>query len=252
VAKQKINEGKTLNPSFVSQSLGKVKDEPPVKNVAATMYAAGSDTTVSTMSTFILAMLKYPDVQRKAQHELDRVLEGSLPTFEDQDSLPYLTALVMEALRWNTALPFGVTHRVISDDIYNGYYIPAGAMVIPNAWSMLNDEEMYPDPTRFNPDRFLKDEKLNAEIRDPRLIAFGFGRRRCPGRYMAFSSVWITVASILATMDITKTMDANGDVVEPTGEYESLTIQMPKPFKCSIKPRSKQAEALVRSSLEEE
>ena len=52
-------------------------------------------------------MLKYPDVQRKAQHELDRVLKGSLPTFEDQDSLPYLMALAMEALRWNTALPFG-------------------------------------------------------------------------------------------------------------------------------------------------
>ena len=83
---------------------------------------------------------------------------------------------------------------------------------------------------------------------------------------MAFSSIWITVASILATMDITKTIDANGNVVEPSGEYESLTIQfvcsfynlghsdtdrMPKPFKCSIKPRSKQAEAAVRSSLEE-
>jgi len=249
VAKQRINEGSNL-PSFVSHSLEKLKDEQTVKDVAATMFTASSDTTIYSLSNFISAMLKHPDVQRKAQHELDTVLKGSLPAFEDQDSLPYLMAVVMETLRWNAAAPFGVPHCVISDDIYDGYYIPAGAMVMANAWSMLNDEEMYPDPFRFNPDRFLKDGKLNPEIRDPRLIAFGFGRRICPGRHMAFSSLWITAASILATMNITKAIDANGNVVEPSGEYESM-LQMPKSFECNIKSRSKQAEALIRSALEE-
>lgn len=53
-------------------------------------------------------------------------------------------------------------------------------MVIPNVWTMLYDEEMYPNPTSFNPDRFLKDGKLNPEVRDPTLMAFGFGRRSVP------------------------------------------------------------------------
>jgi hypothetical protein len=91
----------------------------------------------------------------------------------------------------------------------------------------------------------------------------------CPGRYMAFSSVWIAVASIIAVFDITKAVDENGNVIEPSHEYSSSLVwyvkllsivqalnlfhlvfpfSMPLPFECSIKPRSKDAEDLIRSS----
>ena len=78
-------------------------------------------------------MAMYPDVQRKAQQELDHVVGSDrLPDFEDHNSLPYVSALLREVLRWHIVLQIAVPHRALSDDEYNGYHIPAGTIVIPN------------------------------------------------------------------------------------------------------------------------
>lgn len=90
---------------------------------------------MSTLSTFVLAMVKYPEVQAKAQRELDSVLgPNQLPSFADKESLPYLKAIVEECLRWEVLLPFSIPHLSTQEDIYNGYYIPAGTLVLPNTW----------------------------------------------------------------------------------------------------------------------
>jgi cytochrome P450 len=79
-----------------------------IKAVAANMYGAGADTTVSALGTFILGMLVNPDAQRTAQAELDAVVgKGQLPDFTDEPSLPYTTAIVKEALRWKNVTPIG-------------------------------------------------------------------------------------------------------------------------------------------------
>src|SRR6266704_2930342 len=100
---------------------------------------------------------------------------------------------------------------------------------------MLHDETVYPDPFSFKPERFLKSGKINKEVRDPIHMAFGYGRRSvinkqyppkkkkrnqilyyrlCPGRHLAVSAVWITIASLIAAFDITKAIDENGNVIE--------------------------------------
>lgn len=75
-----------------------------------------------------------PQVQARAQDELDRVLGDRLPTAEDLDSLPYLNAVLSEILRWHSVAPLGIPHRLIKDDTYNGYFLPAGTIVIVNGW----------------------------------------------------------------------------------------------------------------------
>lgn len=80
-------------------------------------------------------MIIYPEIQKKAQAQLDEVVgENRLPNFADRPSLPYIDALVRESVRWQPVLPLGVPHRLLADDEYNGYFIPKGTLVIANQW----------------------------------------------------------------------------------------------------------------------
>ena len=82
-----------------------------------------------------MAMACYPEVQKKARAELDAVVgPNRLPSWEDRDSLPYITAIAKESIRWQSVVPLGVPHRSLADDEYKGYYIPAGSTVIANIW----------------------------------------------------------------------------------------------------------------------
>lgn len=90
---------------------------------------------VSTLSTFVLAMVKYPGVQQKAQAELDSVIsQGRLPSFDQQNLIPSLMAIVKECLRWQVVTPLGIPHVLTADDEYAGYTLPAGTICISNIW----------------------------------------------------------------------------------------------------------------------
>jgi len=193
-------------------------------------------------------MVCYPEVQKKAQAELDEVLSGRLPEHSDLPSLPYLSALVKEIYRWQPVTPLGVPHQSTSDDLYNDYHIPANSIVIPNQWAMLNDEQVYPEPHEFKPERFLKNGKLDRSVRDPMDIAFGFGRRICPGKHMAHSTLTLTAASVLSTFDLVRKVDENDREIEPKKEYTRLAVRQPLDFPCVIKPRSRYTVELIRSS----
>jgi cytochrome P450 len=84
---------------------------------------------------------------------------------------------------------------------------------------MLHDEAAYQDPETFNPDRFLRDGQLDPDVRDPATAAFGYGRRICPGRLMAYESMWFTIVSVLAAFDVMRAKDEHGAEITPTGEY---------------------------------
>lgn len=83
-------------------------------------------------------MLVRPDVMQRAQAEIDAVIgRDHLPTIEDRDRLPYVQALYLETLRWQQAAPLGMPHRVTEDDLYEGYYLPKGSVVIANIWCVV-------------------------------------------------------------------------------------------------------------------
>ncbi|KAI3617022.1 cytochrome p450 [Moniliophthora roreri] len=227
------------------ESVGYTEDT--VRETAASMY---EDTVFTGLLSFILAMVCFPEYQVKAQEELDKVIgPGRLPDFTDKNSLPYCTAIMHEVMRWQTIGPVGVIHFIHVEDEYRGYRIPKDSTVIPNAWAILHDEEMYPDPYRFNPDRWIKDGKINPDVRDT-TAGFGFGRRICPGRFLAQSVMFLTIATMLTAFEITKAIDDHGNVIEPTAEYISSLQNRPAPFMCTIKPRSEQLSRLIQEGFE--
>ncbi|KAI5119817.1 hypothetical protein M0805_006950 [Coniferiporia weirii] len=258
--KAKVLDG-TAHQSMMSELIeenmdenGRIYDEETIANATAMVYIAGADTSVSTILTFILAMVLNPDVQRRAQEEIDSVIgRGRLPTLKDKPNLPYVNALCIECLRWQPVTPLGASRRLTEDDVYNGYFLPKGTIIIPNQWLFLHDPEVYPDPDAFKPERHLStyqggpDTKLS---RDPRKIAFGFGRRVCPGKHVATSAVFTAVSSILASFNIQKTIGKDGMPITPKIEYISGLVSHPAPFECSFVPRSERSAALVRQALE--
>lgn len=120
----------------------------------------------------------------------------------------------------------GLPHRVMQDDIYDGCFIPKGSLVVANIWAMLRDPDVFPDPERFDPERYFEkvDEKT-ARRRDPRVFAFGFGRRRCPGAHLVESSIWLMVATILAMLEMEKPRDKNGEEIEPDVKFENSVFR---------------------------
>ncbi|KZV60850.1 cytochrome P450 [Peniophora sp. CONT] len=220
--------------------------EHDLKWVANSMYAASADTTIGTMSHFVLAMTQHPEILQRAQKEIDRVTGNErLPTFEDRANLPYVDAIVSETLRYASPTPLGLPHRLSQDDVYENQFIPKGTLVFANIWALLQDPEIYPEPSTFKPDRFLNLSEERFAVMDPRNYVFGFGRRICPGEHMVDSSVWLLIACMIATLDIRKAKDVAGNTIEPVVEYPNSVFRTPAPFECSITPRSEKAIAVL-------
>ncbi|KAL9712316.1 hypothetical protein Ac2012v2_003552 [Leucoagaricus gongylophorus] len=195
-----------------------------------------------------MAMALYPQAQKKAQEELDRVIGNRLPEFNDRPNLPYINAMVKESLRWQLVTPLAVAHMATEADEYNGYYIPKGTTIFGNSWSILHDTEAYKDPFVYNPDRFLKDGKDDPAVRDPTAVAFGYGRRICPGRFFAQNSLFIFICHILTVYDIRPALDDDGKELEIKPEMTNGLLSYPVPFSCRITPRSEKAETLIRNT----
>ncbi|KAJ5670969.1 hypothetical protein N7507_000096 [Penicillium longicatenatum] len=210
----------------------------------ASLYGAGADTTVSSVGTFFLVMALYPEVQQKAQDEIDRVVGTSrLPMLADRARLPYVNAVVKEVFRWHPVVPMGVPHMSTADDMYDGYYIPRGSILMPNIWGMMHDPALYHDPLAFKPERFLEIEGLEPET-DPHGFIFGFGRRVCPGRILADNTVWLSIAKSLAVFKISKPVE-NGVEVDVKAVFQPGVISHPIPCKLQVVPRSSSHEELI-------
>jgi len=236
-AKKQITSG-SYTESFVSRYLrpdsGKIVDadeEDIIQWCSASLYVGGSETTVSTMTTFFLLMSLHPDIQKKAQAEIDQVVgRHRLPNLDDRSSLPYVNAVIKEILRYAPVAPLGLRHRVIEDDVYEGYLIPKGTIVIANIWAITHDSEVYPNPFEFDPNRHLG---KNPQV-DPFKFTFGFGRRICPGQHFAEQSLFLNIANILAMFSITKELDETGKELEPRVEWHTGATTHLKPFGCRL------------------
>ncbi|KAG0704855.1 cytochrome P450 [Suillus ampliporus] len=195
---------------FLNEGDASPEREEFMKGVAFSGFLGGTDTTASTLHSFLLAMLLHPDVQSRALAEINAVCGENIPSFEHRKSLPYIDAICREVLRWHPIGPLGVPHVTSQDDVYEGYLIPKGSIVMVNGWALSRDESLYPEASRFDPQRHLTAE---GDLKDGPLsghFLFGFGRRICPGRHFAELGLWAAMVSILSTVHITKAKNSEG------------------------------------------
>ncbi|TFK73312.1 cytochrome P450 [Pluteus cervinus] len=257
-AKESIEKGED-RPTFVrdilerygekTANMGKegLEFEDILSAASATFFSAGVDTTSATMQMAILMLATHPEVQQKAQAEIRQVLgNGQLPTLADRSSLPYTEAVFRELLRWRPTGPMGSPHAVREDDVYKGYFIPRGTLVITNIWAMTRNETLFPEPEIFRPERFLNPDGTIST--NTSAFTFGFGRRICAGRYLASDTVWLGLAQILAMFTISNAVEVSTgkDITPLSVRYTDDVIPHPRPYRCSIQLNDG-AERLVAS-----
>ncbi|KAA1476009.1 cytochrome P450 [Dentipellis sp. KUC8613] len=219
--------------------------EMAIAESVGSVFSAGAETTGGTLHFAVHGLVLNPHVQKRAQEEIDRVVgRDRLPSLDDRPALPYVGAILREAMRWHTVVPLGLPHMTTEDDVYDGYLIPKGTMVFGNIWAITHDPEKYEDPASFKPERFLENDGTLNDQEVPAI--FGFGRRVCPGKYIADSSLWMAVASLLAVFDIKFAKDEHGNAIPVKDAVTEGLTSRPQSFECSIVPRDSTAEALIR------
>ncbi|KAF8553151.1 cytochrome P450, partial [Imleria badia] len=200
--------------------------------LAGKLYGAGADTSAVVTTNMIMAAACYPEAQKRVQDELDAVIgKDRMPTWEDSESLPQVHAYILETLRWRPVAPIGFAHRATQDIVWRGEYIPAGESVFGCHWAISRDPEAFPDPEKFDPQRWIDDDgRLQNNMTS---YPFGFGRRVCPGQHVANKSLYINLALLLWSFHIVEKADAPID----TNDHADGVVARAAPFDVKFIPR---------------
>ncbi|KZT20490.1 cytochrome P450 [Neolentinus lepideus HHB14362 ss-1] len=233
-------------------------DDMEFNGAPGSLFGAGVDTTSATLQSLVLALVLHPEVQRQAHEELDRVVgSGRSPHWDDEEKLVYVQAIIKEILRWRpVAILGGTPHASTEDDIFEWegrqYFIPKGAIILGNLWSIHMNPKTYEDPEEFKPERFLGDRQYPGTGTKGH-SSFGWGRRICPGAYFAERSLYLTATRLLWAFNFSKAVHPiTGNEITPDASmetgYTSGFNTRPHPFPCKIEVRNNE----IRETIERE
>ena len=165
------------------KEIGSIED---IQGLMVDIVFAGSDTTSSVLAWYVLYIVLHEDVQKKIHAELDEIVgKERLPSWQDAKKLPYLQASICEVLRLSRILPVYGTNA-IRDTVIGGYHIPKDTYVALHINNIHFDEQEWPQPHSFKPERFLKEDgSFVGWSAKHGFIPFGLGRRECPGQPLA-------------------------------------------------------------------
>ncbi|KAL2243912.1 UNVERIFIED_CONTAM: cytochrome [Sesamum indicum] len=168
-----------------------------IKAIILDMFAAGTDTTVSTLEWSIAELIRNPRTMKTLQNEVREVAGMKEEISEDDlEKMHYLKAVIKESLRLHSPVPLLVPRESTQDTKVMGYDISAGTRVIVNAWAIARDPSLWENPEEFHPERFLE-TSIDFRGLHFQLIPFGAGRRGCPGVEFAVAVNELALAKLV-------------------------------------------------------
>ncbi|KAG2222956.1 hypothetical protein INT45_012934 [Circinella minor] len=227
-----IKEARNSSEKCFIKTLYEIKDEHDLDDddILVTMsdlLIAGTDTTSISLSWALVLLVNRPHIQKKMQAELDafKVEHKRVPTFGDRSNLPYIAAVQRECIRYRNVTQFGMSH-VADEDNMNGVHMN------PN---------VYEDPEKFNPDRFLNLESTmyaaaNGRFENRDHYQFGWGRRVCPGIYLSEVEMFAALIQIFADYTIEPPLNEKGQPVYPDDNeaIDAGMVMTPIPYNVRV------------------
>ncbi|XP_038724966.1 cytochrome P450 78A9-like [Tripterygium wilfordii] len=199
------------------------------------MIFRGTDTVAVLIEWILARMVLHPDIQSKVHNELDQVVGRARPLMEsDIQSLTYMQAVVKEVLRLHPPGPLLSWARLaITNTTVDGYHVPAGTTAMVNMWAITRDPEVWADPLKFSPERFVADPEFSLFGPDLRLSPFGSGRRSCPGKMLGWATVSFWVGTLLHEFEWKQSDQGPVDL----SEVLRLSCEMASPLRVKAHPR---------------
>uniref|UniRef100_A0A8B9QY88 Cytochrome P450 n=1 Tax=Apteryx owenii TaxID=8824 RepID=A0A8B9QY88_APTOW len=164
-------------------------------SLVSNLFTAGVETISTTLNWSFLLMLKYPEIQRKVQEEIDRVIGSNPPRTEHRTQMPYTDAVIHEVQRFANILPLDLPHETVTDVTLKGYFIPKGTYIVPLLTSVLQDKSQWEKPEMFYPEHFL--DSQGKFVKKDAFMPFSAGRRICAGETLAKTELFLFFTSLL-------------------------------------------------------
>ncbi|XP_077147772.1 cytochrome P450 2B11-like [Ranitomeya variabilis] len=232
-----VNDQRNLIDAFLAkQQEGKPESTEYFHNKNLTalvdnLFAAGMETSSTTLRWGLLLMIKYPEIQKKVHSEIERVIGSAQPQMEHRKEMPYTDAVVHEIQRFGDIAPNSVPHATSEDVTFRGYFFPKGTVVFPLLHSILRDKVYFEKPDEFYPEHFL-DSNGNFKKTEA-FVPFSIGKRSCAGETLAKMELFLFFTTLLQNFTFQPIPGAKLDLTPALGATNS-----PKPFEiCAISRR---------------
>jgi cytochrome P450 len=147
------------------------------------LFVAGTETISNTLNWTIFYIVSHPQVQNKIHEEIDRIIgKDRAPCDKDRNIMSYTEAVLLESMRCHCAGPILLPRATTQDITFQNYFIPKDTFILVNMWSAMKDEQQWPAPEKFQPERFLDENSCLKNVNHPAMMPFSIGKRACTGK----------------------------------------------------------------------
>ncbi|CAG7822225.1 unnamed protein product [Allacma fusca] len=193
-----------------------------VQNLTAVigdLFGAGFETVTLTVSWATLYLVRFQEIQKRFQAELDNVVgRNRFPALADRPLLPFVEATIAESMRLGTIVPLGLFHVADQDAKIRGFDVPKGTWLLCPLYGFHYDEKYFPNPEEFKPERFLSPDGKKFQKHEA-LVPFAFGKRACLGETLARDEVFLFLTNMFHRYSFIPAPENPKPSLEPTGGF---------------------------------
>ncbi|KAM4042273.1 cytochrome P450 2K4-like [Anomaloglossus baeobatrachus] len=183
--------------------------------LVSNLIVAGLETTSTVLRWGLLLMMKYPDIQKNVQREINQIIGQRQPQIEDRKQMPYTDAVIHEIQRFGNIIPAIVPLATTQGVKFRGYFLPKGTHVIPLLGSVLKDKTYFEKPDEFYPEHFLNSQ--GHFVKNEAFLPFSAGKRRCTGEILAKTELFLFFTRLFQTFTIQAPPNTEVDITPVFG-----------------------------------